>query len=81
MFFNVAKVSFLSFNKNSISINDNVDQDKTTEIKFKDLNKLNISVKKTINPEKIKTVFKIKSLNPIDWFKLFINKKELLIKH
>jgi len=76
MFFNVAKVSFLSFNKNSISINDNEDHNKATEIKFKDLNKLNNSVIKTINPEKIKTVFKINSLNPIDWFKLFINRNK-----
>lgn len=76
MCFNVAKVLVLSFNKNSININDNAAQDIATEIKFKDLNKLNNSVIKTIYPEKIKTVFKINSLNPIDGFKLFINRSK-----
>ena len=55
-------VPFLSFIKRTIETIANRLQIDAREIKFNDLNKLNVSVIRTIKAEKIKAVYKINSL-------------------
>ena len=75
-------VPFLSLIKRPIDAIANRLQVEAKEIKFNDLNKLKVSVIRTIKAEKIKVVYKINSLKLLKnlYFERIINKSKKLKK-